>query len=131
MIDGENLFDQQVKSNVRACDNIQKVAVGQGDDYTTASLLDYNNFNKQYKMIATDLNKQQVLDADPKPLQQINFTRNLDQPECATMFFFIKEVKETILNHPSKKIFHKELEKYCNFVLFNYKINIKWLNITF
>ena len=58
MIDGENLFDQQVKSNVRACDNIQKVTVGQGDDYTTASLLDYNNFNKQYKMIATDLNKQ-------------------------------------------------------------------------
>ena len=69
MIDGENLFDHQVKSNMRACENIQKVTVGQGDDCTTACLLDYNNFNKHYKMIATDLSKQQVLDADPKPLK--------------------------------------------------------------
>ena len=29
-------------------------------------------------MIAIDLSKQQALDADPKAIQQINFTRNLD-----------------------------------------------------
>ena len=30
-------------------------------------------------MIAIDLSKQQLLDADPKALQQINFTTNLDR----------------------------------------------------
>ena len=32
-----------------------------------------------YKMIAVDLNKQKALDADPKAIQQINFTANLDR----------------------------------------------------
>ena len=45
-----------------------------------------------------DLSKQQALDADPKAIQQINFTGNLDQDECATMFFIIEEAKETILD---------------------------------
>ena len=31
-----------------------------------------------YKMIAIDLSKQQALDPDPKAIQQINFTANLD-----------------------------------------------------
>ena len=35
-------------------DNIQKVAIGQGDDYTAVCLLDYNSFKKYYKMIAID-----------------------------------------------------------------------------
>ena len=30
-------------------------------------------------MIAIDLSKQQELDADPKAIQQINFTENLDR----------------------------------------------------
>ena len=45
MIDGENFFDQPIKSNVRSYDNIRKIATGQGDDYTTGYLLDYNYFN--------------------------------------------------------------------------------------
>ena len=49
-------------------------------------------------MIAMDLSKQQALDADPKALQQIVFTRNLDRSEGGTMLFFIKEAKETILD---------------------------------
>ena len=39
-------------------DNISKIATDQGDDYTTGSFLDYNNFNKYCKMIATELSKQ-------------------------------------------------------------------------
>ena len=66
MIDGKNFFDQPVKSNMRTYDNIQKIATGQGDDYTAACLLDYNYFNNYYKMIAIDLNKQQALDVNPK-----------------------------------------------------------------
>ena len=58
----------------------------------TSCLLDYNYFNKYYKMIVTDLSKHQVLDADPKEIQQINFTGNLNQGEDVydnTTFFII------------------------------------------
>ena len=49
-------------------------------------------------MIAIDLSKQQELDADPKAMQQINFTGNLDREASAIMLFIIEEVKETILD---------------------------------
>ena len=49
-------------------------------------------------MIAIDLSKQQALDADPRAIQQINFTANLDKAEGATMFFVIEEAKETAMD---------------------------------
>ena len=51
-------------------------------------------------MIAIDLSKQQALDADPKAIQQINFTGNLARNPIAntTMFFIIEEAKETVLD---------------------------------
>ena len=51
-------------------------------------------------MIATDLRKQQALDADPKPIQQINFTGSLDRSGNTTKFFIIEESKEIILDFP-------------------------------
>ena len=42
MIDGNNFFDQVVKNNIRTYDNIRKISAGQGDDYLTGCLLDYN-----------------------------------------------------------------------------------------
>ena len=45
-----------------------------------------------------DLRKQQAFDADPKAIQQINFTGNLNRVEGATMFFIIEEAKETVLD---------------------------------
>ena len=77
MIDGQKFSDQPVKNNLRAYDKIKKIATGQGDDYTTGCLLDYSYFNKNYKMIAIDLSKQQALDADSKAIQKINFAGNL------------------------------------------------------
>ena len=74
-------------------DSIRKIATGQGDDYKTGCLLDYNYFKNYCKMIAIDLSKQQALDADPKAIQQINFTGNLAQQ--ATIFFIIERVKKT------------------------------------
>ena len=65
MIDRLNFFDQLVKNYLRTY-NIQ--TIGQGDYYTTGRVLDYNYFNKYYKMIAIDLNKQQSLDTDPKAI---------------------------------------------------------------
>ena len=56
------------------------------------------SIEKYYKLIAIDLSKQQKLDANPKALQQINFTRNLEGAEGTAMFFIIEEAKETILD---------------------------------
>ena len=79
MIDGKNFFDQPIKNDKATYENIRKIAIGQGDYYTTGCLLDYTYFKNYYKMIAIDLSKQQALDADPKAIQKINFTANLDR----------------------------------------------------
>ena len=95
MIDGKNFFDQLIKNDLKTYDNIRKIETGQGDDYTTRCLLDYPCFKNFYKLIAIDLIKQQKLDADPKAIQQINFTGNLVTAEGLTMLFISEEVKET------------------------------------
>ena len=41
MIDGRHFFDQTTKSDLRTYDNIQKIAAGEGDGYTTGCLLEY------------------------------------------------------------------------------------------
>ena len=43
------------------------------------------------------LTKQQKLDANPKAIQQTNFTGNLDRDGNTQFFFIIEEVKETFL----------------------------------
>ena len=47
-------------------------------------------------MIAIDLCKQQVLDADPKAIQQIDFTANLDRAGNTRFYFILEEAKETV-----------------------------------
>ena len=77
MTDARNFFDQPVKYKLMTYDDFHKIAIGQGDDYTTVCLLDYNYFKNYYKIITIDLSKQQALDADPKAIKQINFTGSL------------------------------------------------------
>ena len=96
MIDGKTFFDQPINSMIKAYENIRKIATGRGDDYTTGCLLDYSYFKDHYKMIATDLNKQLALDADPRVIQQTNFTVNLDRAGNTTMFFIVEKAKETV-----------------------------------
>ena len=49
-------------------------------------------------MIAIDFSKQQALDANPRTIQQINFTANLDRANNTRIFFVLEEAKETILD---------------------------------
>ena len=98
MIDGKNLFDQPINSIIKSYENIRKIVTGQGNDYTAGCLLDYSYYKDQYKIIATDLSKQPALDADPKAIQQINFTANLDRAGNTTLFFITEEAKETVWN---------------------------------
>ena len=98
MIDDKNDFDQLIDISLKTYENIRKIVTGQGNDYTTGCLLDYIYLKNNYKMIAIDLSKQQVLDADPRAIQQINFTANLVTAGNTTMSFIIEEAKETILD---------------------------------
>ena len=94
MIDGKNFFDQPVKNDKITYGNSRKVPTGQGDDYTTGCLLDYTFVKSCYKIIAIDLSKQQALDADPKAIQQINFTANLDRENSTIFYFILEEAKK-------------------------------------
>ena len=76
--------------------NIRIISTGQGDDYATGCLLDYTYFKDHYKLIETDLNKQKALDSDPRAIQQINFTVNLEKARNTTMLFIIEQAKETV-----------------------------------
>ena len=98
MINGRNFFHQPINSMTKTYENIRQIPTGQGDDYTTGCLLDYSCFKENCKMIAIDLNKQQTLDADPRAIQQINFTKNLERTRHTAMFFIIKQAKETVLD---------------------------------
>ena len=62
-------------------------------------------------MIAVDLSKQQILNANPRANQQINFTSSLDRAGKTKSMSTLK--KQRKLNYT----FHKELQKYCKYVL--------------
>ena len=96
MIDGRNFFDQPINSMNKTYENIRKIATGKGNDYTTGCLLDYPYFKEIYKMIAIDLSRQNELDVDPRGIQQINFTANLDRVGNTTIFVFTEKAKETV-----------------------------------
>ena len=49
-------------------------------------------------MIAVDLSRQQALDADPRAIQQINFTANLFRAGNTRVYFILEEAKETVLD---------------------------------
>ena len=89
---GQNLFDQSVKNDLRTYVNIQIIATGPGDDYTTGWILDYSYLKEHYKMIATDLSIQQ--DADLKAIHQIYFTGNLGRNGETTIFLSLRKQRK-------------------------------------
>ena len=98
MIDGRSFFDQSIYSMSTTYENIRKIATGKGDDYTTGCLLDYPYLKENYEMIAIVLSRQNELDADPRAIQQINFTANLDRAGNTTIFFIIEEANKLFSN---------------------------------
>ena len=104
MIDGKNFFDQLINNDFKTYENIRKIATGQGGDYTTGCLLDYSYFKDHYKMIAIELCRQQALDADPRAIQQINFTANLDRTGNMIMSFITEEAKETVSDFSQRTV---------------------------
>ena len=46
IIDGRNLYEKNINSDIEKYTELKKVMIGKGDDYTTGSLLDYDYFKK-------------------------------------------------------------------------------------
>ena len=55
-------------------------------------------------MIARDLSKKQALDADPKAIQQINFTANLNRAENTRFYFIFEEAKEIVFEFSQRTV---------------------------
>ena len=95
IIDGRNFYDNPIESDIEKYRELKKVMIGKGEDYTTGSLLDFNFFDKHYKLVAADLSKQEELDADPRAIQQIEFKYMLQTD--STIYWVLEKSKETIL----------------------------------
>ena len=95
VIDGRNFYDNPIESDIEKYRELKKVMIGKGEDYTAGSLLDYDYFKKNYKLVAVDLSKQKQLDAHPRAIQQIEFKYRLETN--STIYWVLEKSKETIL----------------------------------
>ena len=93
IIDGRNFYDNPIESDIEKYRELKKLMFGKGEDYTTGSLLDFNYFDKHYKLVAVDLSKQKEL--DPRAMQQIEFKYMLGTK--STIYWVLEKSKETIL----------------------------------
>ena len=98
LTDGKNFYDQPINDQIKQYDEIRETATGQGEDYTTGCLLEYQYFKDHYNLIAVDLSKQKELDADSRAIQQIEFYgilktnsqvfRSLEKPKKTMLEFY-------------------------------------------
>ena len=95
IIDGRNFYDNPIESDIEKYRELKKVMIGKREDYTTGSLLDFNYFNKHYKLVTVDLSKQKELDADPRAIQQIELKYMLGTN--STIYWVLEKSKEIIL----------------------------------
>ena len=101
----KNFYGQAIGSDIKRYGGIRKLTTGQGDNYTTGCLLDYDHIKNCYRLKAVDLNKQKELDADPKAIQQIEFVEQLKNVDgvnadgTQNMFILttLEKIKETRL----------------------------------
>ena len=96
-IDGRNFYDQPINNLIKLYDEIRKISIVQGDDYTTVCLLDFAYFIKKYRLIAVDLSKQKALDTDSRAIQQIIFTCKASAN--VLIYYILEKSKETMLEY--------------------------------
>ena len=103
-IDIRNFYDQSINDLIKQYEEVRKISTGQSNDYSTVCLLDYVYFKDDFRLITADLSKQKALDADPKAIQQIIFTGQVDN-EALTVFYILEKSKETMLEFFNSKSF--------------------------
>ena len=93
IIDALAFFDLPIKTEEETCEKV--IDISRNNEYTTGNLLDYDYLKRNYKLIAIDLRKQQVLQENEDLIQQINFIGKLE--EAASVFIIIEKKENTIL----------------------------------
>ena len=78
LVDGRNFYDQNISDDFKKYEELRKVMTEIGENYTTGSLLDYDYWKNNYKLICCHLSKQKVLDSNPNSNQQVEFIYKLD-----------------------------------------------------
>ena len=99
-IDGRNFYNQPINDLIKQYEEVRKISIGKGDDYTTDCLLDYTYFKDNYRLIAVDLSKQKALDADSRGIQQIIFTGKMKSTVANALviiYYNLEQSKETTL----------------------------------
>ena len=91
-IDRRNSYDQPINDLIKQCEEVRKISTGQGDDHATGCLLDYVYFKDEFRLVAADLSKQKALVVDPKAIQQIIFTGQVED-EALTVFYIFEKLK--------------------------------------
>ena len=72
-----NFYEQATDSDIKSYKEIKRLTTGQGEDYSTGCLLNYDFIKNHYRLMAVDLSRQKELDADPKAIKQIEFVGQL------------------------------------------------------
>ena len=90
IIDKLAFFDLPIKTEEEAYEKI--IDISRNNEYTTGNLLDNDYFKKYYKLISTDLSKQQLLQENKDLIQQINFIGRLE--EAAHVVIIIEKKKK-------------------------------------
>ena len=104
IINGKNVYDQPIDSDIKRCEEIRTLRTGQGEDYTNGCLLDYHYITNYYRLIAVDLNRRKELSADQKAIQQIELVGQLKElndnnnnAESMFVLTILEKIKETRL----------------------------------
>ena len=102
IINGKNIYDQAVGSDIKQYREIWILTTAQGYDYTSGCLLDYDYTKNHYRLTAVDLSRQKESDAATKVIQQIEFvgqSKNLDNAigtnESMVILTILEKIKET------------------------------------
>ena len=54
IINGKDFYDQAINSDINRFKEIRKLTKGQGEDYTSGCLLDYEYIESYYRLMAVD-----------------------------------------------------------------------------
>ena len=110
LIDGRNFYDQNISDDFKKYKELRKVMTGRGEYYTTGSLLDYDFWKNNYKLVCCNLSKQKVLGNNSKANQQIEFfykldnTRDIGGGNRAQILTVLEKEKETNLEFSNKTV---------------------------
>ena len=77
IINGKNFYDLAIDSDMNQYEEIRKLKTGQGEEYATGCLSDYDYIKNQYRLIVIYLSRLKELDADSKAIQQKEFVEQL------------------------------------------------------